>query len=118
MKEEVAKLLDYNWTGPKDHPHLGADKRAEKPAEKRIGELIEEPIEEPLEESIEESSIDESVELAFSDLLFDPQTSGGLLIALPENEAEKLLARLKDEIPVASIVGRMKSRQEFSLEVI
>ena len=28
MKEEVAKLLDYNWTGPKDHPHLGADKRA------------------------------------------------------------------------------------------
>lgn len=28
VKEEVAKLLDYNWTGPKDHPHLGADKRA------------------------------------------------------------------------------------------
>jgi selenide,water dikinase len=40
------------------------------------------------------------------DILYDPQTSGGLLISLPSDEAEKLEATLKKEAHVhSSIVG-------------
>lgn len=38
-------------------------------------------------------------------LLFDPQTSGGLLIAVPEAEAEALLAELRADYPHAALVG-------------
>ena len=50
-------------------------------------------------------SFGEEVSLALSDVLFDPQTSGGLLISLPETEAQKLIYRLKDTVPVAEIIG-------------
>jgi selenide,water dikinase len=40
-----------------------------------------------------------------SDIWFDPQTSGGLLIAVPEKAAQTLLCALQKEIPVAGIVG-------------
>ena len=40
------------------------------------------------------------------DLLFDPQTSGGLLIALPGNEAHELVKRLRSKgIEDAAVVG-------------
>jgi len=42
------------------------------------------------------------------DILFDPQTSGGLLISLPESEAESLLARMHREgIEEAAIIGEV-----------
>ena len=42
------------------------------------------------------------------DLLYDPQTSGGLLISLPRGEAEKLVQKLKQEEHIdASIVGEV-----------
>ena len=40
------------------------------------------------------------------DVLFDPQTSGGLLIALPYEEAGKLLEELQKITPHARIIGR------------
>lgn len=40
------------------------------------------------------------------DLLFDPQTSGGLLAALPEAEAEPALTALREARVEASIIGR------------
>lgn len=44
--------------------------------------------------SFAESSVDAGeVELAVQDLLFDPQTSGGLLMAADPGDAESLLAR-------------------------
>lgn len=46
-----------------------------------------------------------SVDLALTDIMYDPQTSGGLLIAVPEKEAQQLLSDLKGSIPIASVVG-------------
>lgn len=39
------------------------------------------------------------------DILFDPQTSGGLLIALPEQDAAACLAEMQQSVPAARIVG-------------
>ena len=45
------------------------------------------------------------------DILFDPQTSGGLLIAVPAEEAEALLARLhQDGVASAAIVGAVTAK--------
>ena len=57
------------------------------------------------------------VSLARADVMFDPQTSGGLLYALPEKDAVKLLARLKDALPSAEIVGHLKAFDEYFIEV-
>ncbi len=41
------------------------------------------------------------------DLLFDPQTSGGLLIAVPESQSAELLNRLKNRGETGWVVGRV-----------
>ncbi|MDD2216971.1 MAG: selenide, water dikinase SelD [Eubacteriales bacterium] len=46
-----------------------------------------------------------SASVAKADIAFDPQTSGGLLISMPEKEGMKLLSLLKSETPVAELVG-------------
>jgi selenide, water dikinase len=52
-------------------------------------------------------------------LAFDPQTSGGLLIAVPEDEATSLLADLQDSgHPDAAIVGRATRRADLPLELV
>lgn len=61
--------------------------------------------------------IGSSVPLSLADVMFDPQTSGGLLYALPEKEALKLAARLKDFLPTAEIVGHVKEFNEYFIEV-
>jgi len=48
-----------------------------------------------------------------ADILFDPQTSGGLLIAVPAGAAEQLVARMKDSgISQAAIIGEVTSGPE------
>jgi len=47
----------------------------------------------------------EGVDSVIYDIMCDPQTSGGLLIALPNEHAEKLLPMLKAHSPFASIIG-------------
>jgi selenide,water dikinase len=44
---------------------------------------------------------------ATQELLFDPQTSGGLLIAVAADEAESLLAAIRGGDPSASIIGEV-----------
>jgi len=53
------------------------------------------------------------------ELVFDPQTSGGLFIALPESDALKLLGDLQATGNMeAAIVGRVVARGEFPIEVV
>ncbi|MFO7931068.1 MAG: hypothetical protein ACQETG_06430 [Thermodesulfobacteriota bacterium] len=43
-----------------------------------------------------------------TDLLFDPQTSGGLLLSLPEPAASNLLGILREQAIDAGIIGEVK----------
>ncbi len=47
------------------------------------------------------------IELAVQDLLFDPQTSGGLLIAVDPADADVLFDALKSTVPSAQRIGRV-----------
>lgn len=52
------------------------------------------------------------------DLLFDPQTSGGLLISLPPSQAEELVQRLREEgIPEAAVIGEVISGAKGRIRV-
>jgi selenide,water dikinase len=50
-------------------------------------------------------------------LLFDPQTAGGMLIAIAENKAEALLRTLRENYPRAQIIGRVSPRGSRSIVV-
>lgn len=52
------------------------------------------------------------VSRAMQDICYDPQTSGGLLMAIPQEYAEACLAQLREKIPQAAIVGYVTQRQD------
>ena len=52
---------------------------------------------------------------ALQDIFYDPQTSGGLLFALPETDAEKCLTELKKVIPNAAIIGYVTEELDASI---
>lgn len=61
-----------------------------------------------------------AVEEVWIDLLCDPQTSGGLLFSVPEEEAEKLLhsleqAGLETEV---SVIGRVLEKQDVFIRLV
>jgi selenide,water dikinase len=53
-----------------------------------------------------------NISLAMEDILYDPQTSGGLLFALPAGEAEACLAQLKQAVPNAAIIGYVTEKED------
>ena len=57
-------------------------------------------------------SVTPSVDLARADLLFDPQTSGGLLIALPGDNAEALVADLAAQGLTAAHIGNIAASSD------
>ena len=62
--------------------------------------------------------IAESVSQEMGNLLYDPQTAGGLLISIPEQRADALLTRLRETYPHAAGVGRVLERSTHSLIVL
>ena len=59
--------------------------------------------------------VKEGITLAMEDILYDPQTSGGLLAALPEKEGMECLARLADAAVEAAVVGYAAERGEYAI---
>lgn len=62
-------------------------------------------------------TMEEELPLDLADVLFDPQTSGGLLLALGEKDAERLVGALVDEGLPAAVIGRAVPRGEKSVVV-
>lgn len=58
-------------------------------------------------------TVSETVPVACQNLLFDPQTSGGLLISLPETSAHNLRSALVEHGEVAEIVGHVTDGTGF-----
>lgn len=58
-----------------------------------------------------------SVDANLAKLLFDPQTAGGMLIAIAEDKAEALLRRLRENYARAQIIGRVSQRGLRSIVV-
>lgn len=56
-----------------------------------------------------------AIPLAMQDILYDPQTSGGLLFALPQEAAQACLRELQDSIPQAAIIGHVTEKEEAFL---
>lgn len=50
---------------------------------------------------------------AMQDICYDPQTSGGLLMAIPEDCAQACLKELQDKLPQAAVIGYVTEQQEF-----
>lgn len=59
----------------------------------------------------------ENVPFAMEEVLFDPQTSGGLLIALPGEEAHALLSRLRELGQPAAVVGELTEKTQEEIRV-
>ena len=56
-------------------------------------------------------------ETAVQDLLYDPQTSGGLLVALPPERAERLLEELRVFAPWSGVIGEVLPQGTTALEI-
>lgn len=63
-------------------------------------------------------SVAESAPQARVDLICDPQTSGGLLIALSVEDAGALVAALREHCPDSAIVGTVLPRTDHTLEIV
>lgn len=51
------------------------------------------------------------------EIMFDPQTSGGLLAALPQEESKKALSLLKETGHDAAMIGTVKEQREYKIYV-
>ncbi len=58
----------------------------------------------------EDISIADGIDVNLVKLLYDPQTAGGLLLAIAEEKADELLTELRRNYPRAEIVGRVIER--------
>jgi selenide,water dikinase len=63
--------------------------------------------------------ISDEVAAEMAEIFFDPQTSGGLLIALPEAQALPLLAELQAGGNLeAAVIGRVVAQNGFAIELV
>ncbi len=59
------------------------------------------------------------VETDLEDIIFDPQTSGGLLIALPEEKVSRLINQLdKKTASRCKIIGKVMKKTDFPVEIL
>lgn len=63
--------------------------------------------------------IADNVTRELSDIVFDPQTSGGLLISLPRDEAEEMVKEMKQcGISAASVIGEVLISRDKTISLV
>ncbi len=65
----------------------------------------------------EDVSIAANIDSNLVKLFYDPQTAGGLLLAIAEEKAQELLTDLRRNYPRAEIIGRVSERGSLSIIV-
>lgn len=61
----------------------------------------------------------ESIKQEIKDIMYDPQTSGGLLISVPEERFDKLMEELRIRNKTDfNVIGKVKAKGKYSIEVI
>lgn len=65
----------------------------------------------------DEIEISETVDANLVKLLFDPQTAGGMLIAIRADQADRMLARLREHYPLATAIGEVAELAAKSIMV-
>ena len=55
---------------------------------------------------------------ALSEIIFDPQTSGGLLIAVNSEAAQELCDAIRRDDPSAAIIGKVTAREEMAVRIL
>jgi selenide,water dikinase len=65
----------------------------------------------------EDVELSPNVDVNLAKLMFDPQTAGGMLIAVAEDKAEALLRTLRENYSRAQIIGRVSPRGSHSIVV-
>lgn len=63
-------------------------------------------------------SFAQGVPPALQSVLWDPQTSGGLLLSVAEKDAHELLARLEQVCPGSAVVGQVLAKGDVSIRVV
>lgn len=66
---------------------------------------------------VEERVVFENCPFFMEELLFDPQTSGGLLISLGEDDAAKVVRALEKQGRKCAVVGRILDKQEKAVRI-
>ena len=62
--------------------------------------------------------MDEDIEEVIEDLLYDPQTSGGLLVAIDEDDVEKALKSLSANTDNEfAVVGKVISKEDKAIYI-
>jgi selenide,water dikinase len=62
-------------------------------------------------------SVDEAVSKEMRRVLYDPQTAGGMLIAIAPDRSQNLLDRLRDNYPMARVIGLVTEQKSHSIVV-
>jgi selenide, water dikinase len=65
----------------------------------------------------EDISLGDDISKELSNLLYDPQTAGGMLISIPPERAEALLAALRNTYVRSAVIGRVVEKGPVSLIV-
>ena len=56
-----------------------------------------------------------NVSRAMQDILYDPQTSGGLLISVPREAGERMLEEMHNEVPDAAMIGYVTEKEDADI---